>query len=156
MSFVRFACRSAWHSRRKWEKKFNFAFFLAITLDRRTGCGLRTGNGRSDAETSSGLPSRKEAGVVPSSSSSSSVAVLLSGPMRDFSVRGKKFFLSSRQATFEQIPLCLCEIAVVAVVRNSLARRVSVKTSLSTRKISYCESSERRQTPTSGVVGSAE
>ena len=69
-------------------KKFNFAFFLAITLDsrrtRRRPRGFRSGRKR-----------------APSSSSSlPSVAMRLLGSTRDFSVReGKKFsFLRGRQS----------------------------------------------------------
>ena len=67
---------------------------------------------------------------------------------------GGKVFLSSRQAkssTFEQIPRARLRPRRW-VVGNSLARRVSVKTSQSTRKISYCESSERRQSATSARI----
>ena len=78
--------------------------------------------------------------------------------MRDFSGRGKSFpfFASSQAVHLGANPPCRARLrptrAVRWVVGNSLARRVSVKTSPSARKISYCESSERRQSATSARI----
>ena len=125
------------------------AFFPAITLDRR----------RRDSRAR-----RRPRGFRAGRkllSSTSSFAMLQ--PLGSFDAglfgegRGReveKVFLSSRRAkpsTLEQIPLARLR-PLRWVVGNSLARRVSVKTSLSTRKISYCESSERRQSATSARI----
>ena len=107
------------------------------------------------AETSSGLPIRKKAArrAVVDVVRHAAFRLVRCGTFRG----GEKVFLSLRQAkpsTLEQIPRAVpyCGHRARWVVGNSLARRVSVKTSLSTRKISYCESSERRQSATSARI----
>ena len=116
--------------------------------------------GLARAETSSRLPSRKEAArgaVVDVVRHAAAFGLVRCGTFREGGREegGKSFpfFASSRAVHLGANPPCRARLRPLRwVVGNSLARRVSVKTSLSTRKISYCESSERRQSATSARI----